>query len=39
MVSDKLHRINEAGINKKMEKNGKIFLNKQFRWNGVGQQV
>ena len=26
IVSDKLHRINEAGINKRME---------QFRWNGV----
>ena len=31
VVSDKLHRINEVGINKRMEKN----LNKQFRWNGV----
>ena len=36
IVSDKLHRINEAGINKRMEKNGNIFfLNKQFHWNGV----
>ena len=25
IVSDKLHRINEAGINKRMEKNGKNF--------------
>ena len=31
IVSEKLHRINKTGINKRME----IFLNKQFRWNGV----
>ena len=32
IVSDKLHW-NKRGGNK--QKNGKIFLNKQFRWNGV----
>ena len=31
IVSDKLHRTNEAGINKRMEN----ILNKQFRWNEV----